>query len=444
MGNVVQLKTSGASKTKLEFHPIADVFPLLAGAAFDAFAADVKENGLKELIVLYEGQILDGRNRYRACRKAGIPPRTIVYKAEGADQETRDKNALSHAISLNVLRRHLSESQRAICAARTAGLGKGRPALNSSIELFTQDEASKRFNVSVASIKRGRDVLENGTPELINAVDLDLIAVSAASKIAKCDEADQRRVVERVENDHVKAAFALQELTFAENKKKAAAEVRASKVVPLVRQQPAALFLKSFKAASVDLLLTDPPYMTDVPDIEAFAAEWLPLALKRIKPSGRAYVCIGAYPREVAAYIAVAATYGWLPEQILPWVYRNTIGPTPARDYKQNWQAVLYWRGPDAPPLDCPVMTEQFAVQDINAPDGRLGDRYHAWQKPDELAERFVRHSSKPGDLVIDPFTCTGTFLVAAAKLGRKAIGGDINPKNLKIAVERGCKREAP
>lgn len=52
----------------------------------------------------------------------------------------------------------------------------------------------------------------------------------------------------------------------------------------------------------------------------------------------------------------------------------------------------------DAPALDCRVMTEQFSVQDINAPDGRLGDRYHAWQKPDDLRSvLFVTARSRAG-----------------------------------------------
>jgi len=54
----------------LEFHPIADMFPPMEGEEFDAFVADIKANGLLEDIVLFEGMILDGRNRYRACLAA--------------------------------------------------------------------------------------------------------------------------------------------------------------------------------------------------------------------------------------------------------------------------------------------------------------------------------------------------------------------------------------
>jgi hypothetical protein len=190
-----------------------------------------------------------------------------------------------------------------------------------------------------------------------------------------------------------------------------------------------------------DLLLTDPPYSTDVEDIHAFASAWLPHALAKVKRTGRAYVCVGAYPDELAAYLTVQPPADLVLAQVLVWTYRNTLGPSPSHDYKLNWQAILYYRGKDARPLDSPEMTEQFSVQDINAPDGRHGDRWHAWQKPDELAERFVRHSTAPGDLVLDPFAGTGTFLLAAARLGRIARGCEPDTDMLATAEERGCKR---
>jgi hypothetical protein len=189
-----------------------------------------------------------------------------------------------------------------------------------------------------------------------------------------------------------------------------------------------------------ELLLTDPPYATDVENITGFAHAWLPVALQKVRPTGRAYVCIGAYPDELEAYLT-AGRAGMTLAQVLVWTYRNTLGPAPSLDYKQNWQAILYFRGPDAARLQAPLMTEQFSVQDLNAPDGRLGDRYHAWQKPDALADRFIRHATNPGDLVLDPFAGTGTFLLAAAKLGRAAAGCDSDPDQVEVCLERGCVR---
>src|SRR5204862_894700 len=104
-----------------------------------------------------------------------------------------------------------------------------------------------------------------------------------------------------------------------------------------------------------------------------------------------------------------------------------------------NWQAILYFKGTQAEPLNFDIMTmkEQFSAQEINAPDGRQGDRYHAWQKPMELAEQLIRHSTRPGDRVIDCFTGTGTFLLAAHKLGRVANGCEQSPEMAELAKTR-------
>lgn len=188
-----------------------------------------------------------------------------------------------------------------------------------------------------------------------------------------------------------------------------------------------------------DLLLTDPPYSTDVENIFVFAAQWLTNALKYVKDTGSAYIFIGAYPKELKAYLQVKPPEHIQLEQVLVWTYKNTLGQNPNDRYKQNWQACLYYRGVNAPSLDCPLTTEQWAVQEVNAPDGRQGDRYHKWQKPMEICERFIRHSTRPGMTVFDPFACTGTSLLAAAKLGRIGYGFEICKDFAYLARRRGC-----
>jgi ParB-like chromosome segregation protein Spo0J len=94
-------------KSELHFHPLADIFPLMEGAEFDELVEDIKANGLRDPIVLFEGKILDGRNRYRACLKAGVDPypECHVFNYPGDDPT-------SFVISKNIHRRHLTAEQK--------------------------------------------------------------------------------------------------------------------------------------------------------------------------------------------------------------------------------------------------------------------------------------------------------------------------------------------
>jgi hypothetical protein len=99
-----------------EFHPLATLFPLIEGAKFDALVADICENVQREPIWLHDGLILDGRNRFRACRLVGVEPRFELYQGE---------DPLGFVVSLNLRRRHLNESQHAMVAAKLANMERG-------------------------------------------------------------------------------------------------------------------------------------------------------------------------------------------------------------------------------------------------------------------------------------------------------------------------------
>lgn len=88
-----------------EAHPLALKFPQMNHKDFDALVADIKANGQREPILIFEGRILDGRHRARACAQLGIAPITKEFDGDEAA-------AALLADSLNVHRRHLTRDQR--------------------------------------------------------------------------------------------------------------------------------------------------------------------------------------------------------------------------------------------------------------------------------------------------------------------------------------------
>jgi 16S rRNA G966 N2-methylase RsmD len=332
---------------------------------------------------------------------------------------------------------------------RRKGTEDAESASSVKVSAFTVDTAEKTgkarrtveedvhigetLDDEIKKLLRGTEVAKSKT----DLLRLTRIAAGKGKKGKGADPARALRLAKAIADGKAKN---VREALTLEAKAKVAAQAKARPNKALIHKADALDFLKKLAPQSIDLITTDPPYMTDVPDIYAFAKSWVPLALSRLKPTGRAYICTGSYPKELNAYLNVLlAQEDFITDDELVWEYKNTIGPSPSHNYKRNWQVVFHIRGPEAPPLNCPVMTEQFSVWEINAPDGRLGDRYHAWQKPDELCERIIRHASKEGDLVVDCFAGTGSFLLAAAKLGRQAVGCEIDDEVLAIARERGC-----
>ncbi|MDO8549206.1 MAG: site-specific DNA-methyltransferase, partial [Ignavibacteria bacterium] len=65
------------------------------------------------------------------------------------------------------------------------------------------------------------------------------------------------------------------------------------------------------------------------------------------------------------------------------------------------------------------------------------GERFHKQQSPIALLLRIILSSTKINDVVLDPFAGTGTALVVAEQLGRKAIGIEIDPQNVKCINKR-------
>ena len=186
--------------TGREFHAVADLFPLLRGAAFDELVADIRNNGLREpILVDAEGRILDGRNRYRACLEAGVEPHFTTWKGEGPLPDL--------ALSLNLRRRHLNESQRAMVAARLAKMmeaeasrrrGRRRGEIPANLQGIPRGEsrvrAGQMVNVSPRLISYAINVAQNGCEAVIAAVESGELPVSSASHVAKLPPEEQARL----------------------------------------------------------------------------------------------------------------------------------------------------------------------------------------------------------------------------------------------------------
>jgi ParB-like chromosome segregation protein Spo0J len=181
----------------IQFHPFADIFPLLEGEAFAAFVENIKANDMLESIVVFKGKILDGRNRYRACLEAGIEPDFV---------DNSDDDPLNDVLSWNLHRRHLNESQRAWIEAKIANMPRGTNQ-HAQICAPLQDDAAAMLNVSRRTVQHAATIRDLGIPELQHAVDQGHLSASIAATAAKQPPERQREAVaaETASKDHVLA-----------------------------------------------------------------------------------------------------------------------------------------------------------------------------------------------------------------------------------------------
>jgi hypothetical protein len=179
----------------MEYHEYANIYRMLPEKELQALADDMKAKGQLLHITSYEGKILDGRNRYRACEIAGIEPRIEPYTGD---------DPLGLIASLNDHRRHDTDNERALVGARMANLkrgdmGKGgldrpmgRPKDQPAI---TIERAAELSGSSAKNIQRAKPIVQSGIPELQDMAESGEVSIRAASEVAKLPEEEQRKAV---------------------------------------------------------------------------------------------------------------------------------------------------------------------------------------------------------------------------------------------------------
>jgi ParB-like chromosome segregation protein Spo0J len=185
----------------MKTHPYADLFPMLSEAELAELAQDIAENGLRQPIVIdRQGRIMDGRNRFAACKAAGVEP--VITPFEGDD-----RGVLAYIVSANLKRRHLNESQRAMIGARIAQLSHGgkrtskhqEANLHLDPETPSIDDASRVLHVSPRSIKSAKQVRKQAIPEVVQAVENGKLRLGKAVELIKEPEAVQKQAVQDLE-----------------------------------------------------------------------------------------------------------------------------------------------------------------------------------------------------------------------------------------------------
>lgn len=238
-------------------------------------------------------------------------------------------------------------------------------------------------------------------------------------------------------------------------------------------------WLASLEDQSVDLIFADPPYnihKADWDDFEsqeayiAWSLQWMKHASRILKPHGSLYICGFS---EILADLKRPASTFFAACRWLIWHYKNKANL--GSDWGRSHESIIHFRKTKVARLDIDAIripygahtlkypvhpqaeTSQYGngakrehwtphpagakpkdVIDIPTTCNGMGEKTpHPTQKPEELIRKFVLASSQPGEMVVDPFSGSGTTCVVAEQLGRTWLGCESNPQYNRWAITR-------
>ena len=302
--NLANVKQPAANEP--EFHPATACLPDLPEIEFDTLKADIKEHGLKVPIVTMNGKIVDGRQRLRACRELGIEP---TFAELGGKQSAEEA-----VLSLNLIRRHLTESQRAMIGIRlvTTKLGSNQ----STGDGVSQQDAAKLLGVSPDSLQRARKVEQTDMPALVRKVEAGKLTVHEAVQLSKLPTKDLKKVLAANDEDFRKrvkdARVKVRELKVEKIKEKLEAARASNQPLDVVSGQYGVLYIDppwdyqpeiqlGYPTMSRDELLALPVAEKAADDAVCFLwspASQLPLALEVMKAWGFDYKTHAIWDKE--------------------------------------------------------------------------------------------------------------------------------------------------
>lgn len=199
----------------LQPHPLANIFPMIAPEDRADFRRSIEDHGLQEKIVLLDGLILDGRNRYRELKELGRENDPRNYVHFGALGHAADLEPIDFVMTRNMARRHMNESQRAMSAARAANMRQGertdlatRGGLDNSPSgpKISAGQAADLFKVSERAVSSANKVIKDGVEGLKFLVDEGRVAVSVAEQLARLPQPQQTEILSTTKPEALKSA----------------------------------------------------------------------------------------------------------------------------------------------------------------------------------------------------------------------------------------------
>ena len=413
----------------INFHEIANIFPLIHGKEFVDLKQDIKNNGVHESIVVYENQILDGRNRFRACQEVGVQPEFVNY--DGAVP-------VGYVLSLNLHRRHLNESQRAMVGANIANLENGQHS-SANLQSTSAKDAGDKLNVSERSINTAKKVKKTENKELIEMVDRAEIAVSAAAEIANHEPQKQDKIIEKLKSGKAKnTKQAVRQID--QEDRIANTETITNSAINIKMGDCLELVKNMIEKPS--LVITDPPYGIethntrrggkDYADGEDYIFGLMDSLCAELakKCSDDAHLYFFSGYTALHPFKVILEKHFTVQMNPIVWVKDNHTMCDFSKWYPRKHEYIIFCKqkGSERKLNNCVPDVLTFT---------RERSSTHSAEKPTDLLKLLIEQSSVPGEVVLDPFMGSGSTGVAARDMNRGFVGFELDKEWFDVAESR-------
>jgi site-specific DNA-methyltransferase (adenine-specific) len=394
----------------MPIHDVCSLFPPMTPEEFAGLKADIAAHGQREPITTHRGVVIDGRNRLRACLELGIEPRSVEWDGAGS--------LVGLVASLNLHRRHLTNSQRATVAAEIRA--RAAEERNITSPPPTAKEAALIVGVSPSYVDHAASVRKKD-PEAFERVKSGEMTLPQARR--HVDRCEKRRELE----------------TLAETARIARADPSAPPPWT-IRHGDCLDILREIEPGTVRLIFADPPYNSGAAD----GSLWVLISHEYADHYGLLLREAGLHRRE------------WL-------TWYESFGVNVPGGFNRTSRALLhcikstgrfvFHADPVSRPSDRQAKYDDPRadpggktwddVWGINPPIPRLvgtaRERLPDFptQLPVDLLLPIVGCASDPGDLVVDPFSGSATTGVACLKLGRRYLGADKSAEYVRLSRMR-------
>ena len=390
---------------QIEKHSL-NKFPEMSKEHFNNLKNDIIINGYDKTfpVYLYEDKIIDGWNRYKACKELNIEPNFKEFKGD-------KKEAVVFILRTNN-RRDLTPYQRSIIAleyepffrAKAKEKQKGgqggvllSPTLAEAKPIDTRQEISKVAAVSHGTLDKVKKIQEKAPEEIKAKLSTGEVSINAAYKEIKKEEKkeaiqqERRKLAEEGSKKEIQIDFRLGDFE----------EVFAD-----------------IKDGSVDCIITDPPYPKE------FLECWNKLsrfAKRVLKPNGFCIAYSGQmHLPEVMKRMSENLDYYWTFS-----VYHEGL-----TQIVNGVNLICRWK---------PVLIFQNQKKKINNTfqDYFISEKReknsHDWQQSLTGVSYLVEMFTNPNDLILEPFAGSGTTIKAAINKNRRIIASEINENTYNI-----------